>query len=178
MFSTKTVMAQTARREPWGNFGLALLVSSCALIFVPLSYENPIGWFIGLLIISYIFIYFSMGLRSHITIGKESQHTIHIQDRYSNYISRQVPFKCITHIEICEYRLYDKDYYYPDGVNKDFFYSFTLFGYKGPGLIVYYQLPKSMTDDSIVRGIRFPSPKANEFLSFVKDNTSTSNQTL
>jgi hypothetical protein len=127
-------------------------------------------WFVGLSIVSYICVYYAMGLRSKITIDKELKYTISIPDHSSNN-SHHIPLECITHIEICEYRLFKRDSYYPGGVNNDYYYRKTMSGYIGAGLIFCYQLPETMTGDSIVRGVRFPAPKANEFLNFIKENT-------
>lgn len=170
MLNTKLQITQTARRELWVNLILTLLVSSLALVLIPLSYESPLSWFVGLSIVSYICIYYTMGLRSKIITDKELTYSIIIPDHYSN-TSRHIPLESITHVEICEYRLYKRDSYYPGGVNNDYYYRKTMFGYSGAGLIICYQLPKIMTGDSIVRGIRFPSPKANEFLNFINENT-------
>jgi hypothetical protein len=170
MLNTKTVITQTARRELWVNFILTLLVSSFGLVFIPFSYESPLIWFVGLSVVSYICIYYTMGFRSKITINKELKYTISIPDNSSN-TSRHIPLEYITHVEICEYSLFKRDCYYPSAVNNDYYYKKTMFGYRGAGLIVCYQLPKTMTGDSIVRGIRFPSPNANEFLSFINANT-------
>ena len=169
MFTTKQVITQTARMELWVNIIVALLISFFALIFIPLSYENPIAWFVGLSIISYIFVYFTMGLRSRITLHKELTYTLSIPEHSSNRC-RKIPFEYITHVEVCEYKLFKRDCYYPDEVNNDYYYKKTMFGYQGAGLIVCYQLPKTMSGDFIVRGIRFPAPKANECLSVIKEN--------
>lgn len=170
MINTKTVTTQTARRQLWVNLIVTLLVSIFAFIFIPLSYESSMIWIVGISIVSYICVYYTMGLCSKITRNKELEYTLSIPDHFSNN-SRQIPLGCITHVEICEYKLFKRDYYYPSCVSNDYYYRKTMFGYIGAGLIVCYQLPKTMTGDSIVRGVRFPAPKANEFMNFIKENT-------
>ncbi|MDO6562085.1 hypothetical protein Q4488_01710 [Amphritea sp. 1_MG-2023] len=155
MVNIKTVITQTARMKICVNVILTLLVSSCALVFIPLTYEKAMVWFVGVSIATYLFVHFGMVLRSRITLDKNLKYTMSIPDYYSN-ANIYIPIEYIANIEVCEYKLFEKDCCYPDGVNKEYYYRKKLFGYLGAGLIVCYQLPKAMTGDSIIRGIKFP----------------------
>lgn len=170
MLNTRTIAIQTARRVLWVNLILTFLVSVFSLVFVPFFHENTMGWFVVIPVVGYILVYYSMSFRSKITVDKAFNYTICIPDHSSN-TSHKIPLEYITHIETCEYRLFNNSNYYPCGVDQSYFYTKTMFGYIGLGLIVCYKIPKSLSGDSITRGICFPAPKANEFLKFVKENT-------
>jgi len=161
------VETQTARRCIWVNLILTLLVSTWATTLIPLYGQHPVAWFAGLSLVTYAFVHFGLAFRTKITQDEESKYTLKIPDHYSNS-DRRIPLEYITHVEICEYQLFARDSYYPPDVNHDYYYRKTMLGYQGSGLIVCYQLPKSMTGDTIVRGIKFPAPRAEEFASFMR----------
>jgi len=171
LFNNKTILAQAARREFWANLTLSLLVAAFAFAFIPFTYESPVAWSVGLFALSYVLVHYSMGLRSWVTLDK-GKYTLHIRERTSNYLSRQIPFESIKHIEFCEYELFGQPAQVPDGVDEDYYYVYALFAYQGPGLIICYQLPVLGPGGSIMFGVRIPSPRANEFMALVKTNTS------
>ena len=169
MFNNRTVKAQTARRNIWSNLMLTLLIAAFAMVLIPFSYEDPVTWFIGISTVTYVFVYFGLALRTKITIDKKSKYTLIIPDHHSN-TNQRIPLEWITSVEVCEYRLFKKDNYFPTAVNNDYYSRKTMPGYIGSGLIVCYRLPEDIAGETIIRGIKFPAPKAEEFSSIINAN--------
>ncbi|WP_413698822.1 hypothetical protein ACLKMH_14645 [Psychromonas sp. KJ10-10] len=170
MFKTKTVIKQTARRTPAVNFLISLLISGFSIIFIPLAYENLYTSFFSLLIISYFVVHLTLGLSSRITINQALEYSVKIPDHSSN-MTQTIPFESITYIEVCAYKVLKVDNNCPDEISQKYFYQKSLFGYQGAGLIIAYKLPGNRAESEIIRAIKIPAPKAEEFYQFITVNT-------
>lgn len=146
---------------------MAFFIAGFALIFIPLSYRNPTVIFSILLVICYICVHFTLTFTSKIIVREGGELAVSIPGHATNR-NQYIAFKDITHVEICDYKFLNRQPYYPQGVNRDYYYTVGLLAYTGPGLIVCYDYSKSMSGDQIVRGVCFPSPRASEFSTFIK----------
>jgi len=168
MFSNKTVKKQTAHIARWVRLIIAFILAGFALLFIPLAYEYEIFWFIGLAALSYSLMYYSMGFRSWIIVDNKGEYTLCIKDNHTR-TNAYVPFEYITNVEICNYSS-NKQRVPIEYEEDDYHHIYNQFGYKGKGLIVRYQLPKHISGDTKRRSWQFPAPKAEEFLTFLKEN--------
>lgn len=173
MFYSQTLIRQKARSPIWLNTVIALLVASTSVLFIPFSYEQPILWFSGMFLLSFIIVYLTFGFSSWITLDKEGNYVLCLRDNSSRSNS-YLPFEHIRHVEIIPYRSFGNAI--PEEYQqREFHYCFKQFGYAGEGLIVVYHLPKPVSGDEEIRSWQIPAPKAEAFFSIMVENAESLN---
>lgn len=166
---------QTARGPLWLTFALALVVAGFAFIFlstlpgVTSNIATGVVWFVGVWLVSVFAAYFGLVFTTGIVQVSDNSFALTIPDHYSN-TSTSIDFDWIQSVELCHYPLTGAPSDNPHGINNDYWIKKTLLGYVGPGLIVGYRLPKTMSQADIVRGVQFPAPKAEMFLQYINAN--------
>lgn len=170
MFNKRVVIRQKAKIIKSLCLVPAFGITLFAILFIPYAQEFELFLFAGLFSISYLLVRRTVGFRSWISESSEIKYSLCIGDDYSNTHSC-IPFVDITSVELCEYSLWGTraPAAYAD---RDYHRIYTQFGYQGSGLIICYNLPGHIGDDSELRSWQLPVPKAEKFLALLQKSLS------
>lgn len=158
-----TLIKQRAQSEKWLCLIAALFIASFAMFFIPYAHEAKPQWFSGLFLLSYLLIRLTMGFSTWIYEDSEGKRILCLRDAHANTNS-YLPLEFITHVEYCDYSMWNQKRAPSNYANRKFHRIFTQLGYHGSGLIVCYRLPKSISGDCELRSWQFPAPKSEAFL--------------
>lgn len=181
MFNTEKVIKQTSRGKVWWCLLLSIPIAFFAVIFTPFSYKNPLFWFFAIATISYLFIYYTTGVYSYISLNKKGEFHLCIYNNY-NRRTTSIPFNRITHISLCEYQLFKNNKANLQCLceSKDFHHMLNHLGYAGQGLVVCYKEDELVyapskfligAEYSPYKSCQFPAPNSKEFVEILKQET-------
>ncbi len=171
MFRNQTIIKQCAKSALWVRLITAAILSGFAMLFIPGVHGHEIVWLIGLYLLSYSLINYTMGFRSWITRDDKGKYILCIRDN-SSRANSYLPFEYITHVELYEYSGF-RSKAPANYENEPFHIIHNQFSFQGKGLIVRYKLPKYISGDREYRSWQLPAPKANKFFKVLKQNIST-----
>ena len=164
-----TIMKQVARGPVWLYLLAAVVVAAISAILVGQDYLIMAVVFVAVTCAVLLLIEQFVGFQSWIVQEKNCKYTLCIRDKSSRQTIR-LPVDYITLVEFCEYSGFSKKQ-----VDENYLYNschriFNHWGYKGPGLAISYQLPRTSAGGVVLRSWRIPAPKAAAFAQIIGDN--------
>lgn len=162
-------MKQVARGPIWLYLLISLLAAALGTLLVSGSALYIVAFFAMITALAMLFAMTFFGFKSWIVQEKNCKYTLCIRDKRSR-TTIQLPVDYITLVELCEYDGFAKNQPQENYLYNSCHRVFNHWGYKGPGLVISYQLPRTSAGSVELRSWRIPAPKALAFAQLISDN--------